>query len=132
MKRSVNLESLKAERKALSEELQVLDRLIAIHERRQRASGAPGNYKRNTVPPPISIRSQIVTTVYNLVHENGGPVTSDQIFERVERLGILEGKKNKRATRAAILDQVTKMKKLERIDRGVYDILSQQQKRQPS
>jgi hypothetical protein len=128
MKKAINLESLKAERKALMEELQVIDKLIAIHERRHKVSKVEKQqgWGYNTVPHPISTREEVVTTVYNLVRELGRAVTSKEIFERAEKIHIFDKVKgNKQALLAAILNQITKKKKpeLHRVARGVYDII---------
>ena len=128
MKNTITLESLKAERQSLREELQALEKLIAIHERRHKTSDETKKQglSGGLMPLPHSIRDQVVTTTYNLIHELKRPVSSQEIFERVDSLRILDGRKNKQATLAAILDQITKTKKpkLKRVDRGVYDIIS--------
>lgn len=127
MKKAITLEILKAERKALTEELRVLDQLITIHERRQKASGKgkQGEQEWSSTPRPISTRERVLTTVYNLVRKLGRAVSSQEIFEEVDSLHILDKVKNKQAMLAAILDQLTKKDKpqLNRVTRGVYDII---------
>ncbi|HYQ86049.1 MAG TPA: hypothetical protein VES59_02280 [Bacteroidota bacterium] len=125
MKSPITLDTLKAERKALQEELQTIEKLITIHERRQRRSGKqsqPGDAISH-FPRPLTARDHVTTTIYNLLHELKRPVSSKEIFERVDSLGILKDVKNKQATLSAILDQLTKTKipKFKRVDRGVYD-----------
>jgi uncharacterized protein YjbK len=119
---TITVEMLEARRKELQEELELLDKMLAI--RKGHSIDTPA-FAQKITAKSYSVRGRVVDAAIELIHNSGRQVGNQEILDYLEKKGISLGDtKNKKAMLAAILSQEVRKKtaKLRKVARGIFDI----------